>query len=274
MLAVGVMLLAATAPAEAVRPARIVSLNLCADAFLIALADRDQIAALTPSARDPGLSDVVALAADLPITDGSAEAVLALRPDLILASTYGRREARLLLARPGVTALELPPAESFAQIVDQIRVIAEAVGHPQRGEALIAAMEADLARVPGPPDGARPTVVHWQRRGFVSGAGTLMDEILTRAGLDNLGRTLARGPIDRIDLERLVHTRPDFVLVETADPVRPDLGARLVMHPAIDRFLKPGHRLALPQSATICGGPGFARAVTTLAERVAAATGR
>src|SRR5271167_3350439 len=75
----------ATAPA---RPHRIVSLNACADQYLIALADKDQIAALTQFARDPNLSFYAARARDYPYTHGQAEAVLALRPDLIVGSPH------------------------------------------------------------------------------------------------------------------------------------------------------------------------------------------
>ena len=52
-LLIGLLLIAAPAKAA---PERIVSLNLCADQMLLALADRGQIAALSHLATDPGIS--------------------------------------------------------------------------------------------------------------------------------------------------------------------------------------------------------------------------
>src|SRR5258708_34660116 len=69
-------------------PRHIVSLNTCADGYLMALADPGQIAALTRFARDPALSPQPALASRLPMTAGSVEAGLALDPDLGSASPF------------------------------------------------------------------------------------------------------------------------------------------------------------------------------------------
>ncbi len=76
------MLLIAGGPARAVE--RVVSLNLCSDQLLVMLAP-EKVAALTVLARDPSLSVVAAEARHLPVVRADAEAVLRLRPDLVLA---------------------------------------------------------------------------------------------------------------------------------------------------------------------------------------------
>ena len=101
------------APAP-VRPQRIVSLNACADEYLIALADKGQIAALTRFARDPSLS----FYADkrrrtYPISQGQAEAVLALHPDLVIASPYRAARTRWRCSRGRVRIFDMASAESF-----------------------------------------------------------------------------------------------------------------------------------------------------------------
>ena len=53
---------AVAAPPSNKAPQRIVSLNLCADQYLLALADRDQIAGLTRNAIDPDMSAAAAQA--------------------------------------------------------------------------------------------------------------------------------------------------------------------------------------------------------------------
>src|SRR3984957_11188315 len=122
-------------------PHRIVSLNTCADQFLIALADKTQIAALTKFARDPTLSFYADRARAYPISGGQAEAVLNLRPDLVIASPYDRAETVALL-EGRVSILALKPADSFDEVISDTRAVALAIGHPERGEALIRSMRA------------------------------------------------------------------------------------------------------------------------------------
>src|SRR5687768_16724460 len=70
------------ASAAAVPPRRVVSLNLCADQLLLALADRDQILSLSPLVRDASISYLRANGAGLPVNAGKAEAVLFSGADL------------------------------------------------------------------------------------------------------------------------------------------------------------------------------------------------
>jgi len=266
-------LLAFAGPAAAEgpeRPQRIVSLNLCADQYLIALADRDQVAALTHYSRDPALSFHAAEARDWPVAEGNAEQVLMLAPDLIIASPFRRRETMELLAPFDFATLEIRPAQSFAQIVDQTRAIAAAIGHPERGERLIAELEAALAAVP-PPEAGPPIAVHYQRRGFVTGTGTLLDEIMGRAGLANLAARLGRKSVGRVTLEEIVAAAPDLLLVSREDLDPRDLGTELLLHPVLQARYPADRRLVLPQAFTVCGGPPYPVAVELLSGQVRAA---
>ena len=70
-------LLAALLFCHGAQAAGVVSLNLCTDQYLVQLAP-EQVAALSPLARDPSLSVVAAEAARLPWVRADAEAVLKL----------------------------------------------------------------------------------------------------------------------------------------------------------------------------------------------------
>ena len=61
-------------------PSRIVSINLCADELLVALADPEQIAALSPYATDPDLSFMAKEAAKFRHDAGTAETVVDIDP--------------------------------------------------------------------------------------------------------------------------------------------------------------------------------------------------
>ncbi len=230
---------------------RVVSLNLCTDQMLVLLAP-NKIAALSPLARDPALSYVAPQAAHLPFVRASAEAVLRLHPDLILAAPYGAQTILALLAQEHIPILRLALPHDFAGIRQMTRALAAALGVRQRGEALLAAMDARLAALPRPAREVRALV--WEPRGLTEGPGTLTDAVLRAAGYDNAadGR--------RAGLEALLRRPPDLLVVPTA-PTFPSLATELLEHPAIANL----PRRAIPPALTICAGPFSADAAAMLA---------
>jgi iron complex transport system substrate-binding protein len=230
---------------------RVVSLNLCSDQLLVLLAP-EQVAALSPLARDPALSFVAARAAALPTVRSSAEAVLRLHPDLVLAGAFGAQTTLGLLEQEGVPVWRLEMPQDFAGIRAQTMRLAVRLGVPRRGAALIAAMDATL-RVVRPP-APRITAVAWEPRGYTAGAGTLMDAVLRAAGLTNTadGR--------RLGLEALLRHPPDLLVVPLS-PDYPSLATEMLDSPAIAAI----PRRTLPPELTICAGPFTAQAVAMLA---------
>ena len=230
---------------------RVVSLNLCTDQMLVLLAP-GKVAALTPLARDPSLSFVAAQAAHLPTVRASAEAVLRLQPDLILAEPYSAQTTLALLRDEGLRVLTVSEPRDFAAIRAETRNLAAALDVPERGESLIAAMDAELTSVPR----REPRrALAWEPRGFTAGPGTLMDAVLHAAGLTNAsdGR--------RIGLEALLRHRPDLLVV-SASPEYPSLASEMLNHPAVADI----PRRAIPPALTLCGGPFTADAASLLTE--------
>jgi iron complex transport system substrate-binding protein len=210
------------------------------------------VAALSPLARDPALSFVAAQAAGLPVVRASAEAVLRLHPDLILAGNFGAQTTVALLAQEGVPVWRLDMPQDFAAIRTQTMRLAERLGVPRRGAALIAAMDATLQSVR--PPAHRTTAVAWEPRGYTAGRGTLMDAVLRAAGLTNA----ATGR--RLGIEALLRHPPNLLVVpQTAE--YPSLATEMLDSPAVAAI----PRLALPPVLTICAGPFTARAVVMLA---------
>ena len=82
-------------------PSRIVSLDFCADQFLLELADRGQITALSTQSQAEH-SFWRARAKGIPQVRARAEAVLALRPDLVVRTYGGDPGIEHLLASAGV----------------------------------------------------------------------------------------------------------------------------------------------------------------------------
>ena len=258
--------LTAAAPAPA-PPRRIVSLNTCADQYVLALADPGQIAALSPYGHDPELSAAVAKARRFPVLKRPAEEVLALRPDLVIGFPDG---AGGVVGAPDGRwrKLGLASADSFAAIRAQIRQVAAIVGHPARGEALIAGMERDLAALPRPKRGG--VAAYYQRRGYMTGTGTLVDELMRRAGLTNLAAKLGKPALAQVPLEQMIAAKPDYLIVEEGSEAIVDQGTEMLHHPV----LRSIPRIRVPQSWTVCGGPAYVQAARSIIAQADAAPKR
>lgn len=250
------------APAP-VRPQRIVSLNLCTDQLLLALADRSQIAALTLNASDAEMSAAAAQAGNIQLLKESSEQLFALRPDLILGMPASRHPMLRPLGPDNYRTIDLESAESYDAIVAQIRTVAAAVGHPARGEALIRRMNGELARI-GKLSGGK-VAAYYQRRGYMTGTGTLIDDLMARTGLVNLAARLGKPPLSQMSLEEMVAARPDFLIVESATDIVTDQGSEMLHHPA----LKDIPRISVAEAWTVCGSPAYTRAARSIAAQIA-----
>ncbi|MBM3487781.1 MAG: ABC transporter substrate-binding protein [Alphaproteobacteria bacterium] len=263
--------LAVTTPVVAASegPRRIVSLNLCADQLVLRLADRDRIAAVTWLARDPELSIMAEAARTVPITRGGGEHVVSLAPDLVVAGVHTTRITVGFLKRLGYRVLDLDLPVTLDAVRAQIRLVAEALGRPVCGEALIAEMDRSLAAIPAGRVGARANVAVWQPNGFTVGTDTLIDTVIRAAGLDNFAARRGIAHYARLDLETLILGRPDFLVVNRADEGPAALATEMLRHRAIDAAIAATRRIVVPTRLWVCGGPETAEAIALLAAATA-----
>ncbi|WP_246505210.1 ABC transporter substrate-binding protein [Microvirga antarctica] len=265
-LATGLLLtLAAISAATAQeRPARVVSLNLCADQLLLRLADPAQIASLSPLSRDASLSYLADGATRFTANDGRGESILFSGADLVLTGSFGQQTRTALLRRRGFDVQALEPWRSLAHGREQIRLVAGRLGHPERGETLIGEIDAALADAAhAVPAGRR--ILTYYRRGWVPASDSLVSEILTHLGFsphqESLG--LERGGIVR--LETLVMTPPDALLLDDESGRAIDNGSALLTHPALAAAVPSTRRLSVDSRLSICGGPSTPALIQSLA---------
>ncbi|MEL7231178.1 MAG: ABC transporter substrate-binding protein, partial [Pseudomonadota bacterium] len=124
------------------RPLRIVSLDYCADQYVLKLADREQILAISPDA-DEAFSYMRDVAIGMPTVRPIAEDVLILKPDLVVRSYGGGPNAEAFFERAGIPVLQVGWAsnidsEEMGSIPSLIQHMADGLGHTERGDALVA----------------------------------------------------------------------------------------------------------------------------------------
>lgn len=249
------------------KPERVVSLNLCTDQLLLALADRGQIASLSFLARDATLSFLADKAVGLPVNEGRAEAILFSGADLVLTGTYGQQQQAALLQAQGLDVLTLGPWTSLEQGREQIRIVARSLGHPERGEALIEEIDAALERTRSIVPSKRSILI-FDRRGWVPALNSVENEILAQMGFKPHQEALGLTQGGTASLEAILTSPPDYLLVDEGSHRAIDQGSALFVHPALVKAVPLERRLTVPGRLTICGGPSTPSAIDALAAEV------
>lgn len=238
------LLAAALVAAPSVHGLRILSLDQCADQYVLALA-REQVVGLSHRADDPD-SRLRDRARGLPLRRASIEAVLGARPDVVVRSWGG--DARLLqaLERRGVTVVTLQDADDLDGVRTSVRRAATAFGRPERGEALLADMDRRLARARGAWRGQG--ALYLTPGAYTTGPGTLIDQLMRLTGLRNLARAPGYQPAPT---ERVVLNPPALVVRGFFDQTRWTRWAP-GRSPVLDRALAGRTAADLPASLLAC----------------------
>ncbi len=203
-----------------------------------------------------------------PAIAGSAEEVLASRPDLVLAGRYTTMTTRQLLSRVGVSMLEVDAVQDWDGIRRITREVAAAVGEAARGEALIARMDAQLAEVATLRAKVPLRAIGWSGAAEdVPGEDTLFNTILVTAGAVNI----AARPVGSsgFDLEEVLRARPRVLLRGIAYDDHRSLRSGLADHPVLRA--SPGLTIIdYPEGAWACGVPAAAEYALELARTLRA----
>ena len=240
---------AVATPAAAPQP-RVVSLDYCADQYVLGLADPDHVLAVSDHADDRH-SYLRAQARGVPQIRDDAEDVLALNPDLIVRGYDAGGRAAAYFDRLGLETFELGYASDFDDVEAMIRRTAAALGRSDTGEVRITRMRTQLARA---ADGPRLKALYMTPSGFTAGSGTLMDAFMSAAGFDNVIAEQGKSGWVSLPLERLHEQQPDVILAaffdgETA-PIDSWSASR---HTVFRRMMETTPVIYLDAAALSCG---------------------
>jgi iron complex transport system substrate-binding protein len=247
-------------------PARIVSLNPCLDAILLSVADPSQITALSHYSRDPSQSAVAAEAKRYPFTWGSAEEVVALKPDLVLTSGMGAVALTGVLPHLGIRQASFAVPATVDESLAQIARVSRLVGHADRGAALAARIRAALAAAAPRPGERRLGALIYEYHGLASGPHTLVDELMRRTGFDNFAPHYGLRRTGDVPLDALVAHPPQVLLAGRLAQNEPVWADRELSHPVLKALPAGVRRESFPEQLMFCGGPSIIPAVQALAQ--------
>jgi iron complex transport system substrate-binding protein len=247
------------------KPTRIVSLDFCADNYVLKLADRDQILALSPGA----VKDFTYMrdeAIGLPTVRPVAEDVLILKPDLVVRSYGGGPNAAAFFERAGIPVLQVGWAsnidgEDMGSIPSLIENMADGLGQSKRGQDLVQEFREGLSAIRSRE--SEKTALYMTPAGVTTGPGSLMHQALLKAGLTNFQQAAGWRSLP---LERLAYQKPDMVAASFFDTRtnHPDAWSA-AKHPVARAQLDGSNVVFIDGAWTACGGWYILDAVEALA---------
>lgn len=175
------------------------------------------------------------------LDDARIEAIAALKPDVVLASTSSRAMDRLDAL--GLVVVRLR-SDSHADVRRALDLVARLLGTPDAGERVWARIEREIdaaaARVPAALRGRR---VYFEIGGgpYAAGTASFIGQTLTRLGLANVVPA-DLGPFPKLNPEFVVRARPELIMGAQRDQA------------ALAR--RPGwHALPAVREGRLCGFP-------------------
>lgn len=204
----------------------------------------------------------------------SAEGVLSLGAGLLLGSAEAGPPAVLeQLKQAGMQVETFANEPTVEAARSRIQVIAERLGTPDKGRALVAKLDEDLARAAGRVASVKgtkpPRVLAVYARGagamMVAGTGTVADTLIRLSGAVNAAQGMQG--YKPLSAEAVVAAAPDFVLLPAGSVTTVGGAEGLAKQPGLSQV--KGWRLVTVEDVDFMGlGPGLGRAVGRLQDGV------
>lgn len=198
---------------------RVVSLLPAGTETLLALGARDHLVGRTRYDVDPRVADLPSVGGGL---DPSLEALVALRPDLVVAfESSSLSKVRLRLESLGIPVYAIE-AQDTADVYRSIHTLGHLVGRDAAADSLQGAIRAQLDSVRASvPRGPRPRVLYVASVDppMIAGSRTYIAELLDVAGAAPTAPAADAAFWPQVSLEALIRRDPDVIMLPVgSDP--------------------------------------------------------
>jgi iron complex transport system substrate-binding protein len=250
------------------------SVDNCADQYLLALAEREQIVAVSQDAQQE-FSYHADIAKGLPRVHSTSEELIALAPDIVISSWGWPAQDRRLPEQYGVEFVQIQFGHTPKVITENLRQISVALKRPQVAESIILQMEQRLVRARQRAEKivatANLTAAYITPSGTTSGSDTLMGSIMHMAGLRNVVAEHGYAGWRYLDLEQLVSDDPDILVASFFE-----MGSQttdnwsISRHKVMQNFLSNKPVVYIPSRYLGCSAWYFLDAVELIQDQVEA----
>lgn len=231
--------------------------------MLVELVPHDRISSISHYSQDPASTSIpLDLARRFSANTGTAEEIIALRPSLVIASGFTQPATREAFARAGLNTIYLDSPATIDASKAQVTELAAALGAGPEGRAMNARIDAAVTNAQW--KGASTPALLWIGGNLVSGGGTLLHDMMTRAGFSDHAAHYGLQFTGYLPMERVIADPPRVMLVPDAAgrdsrSRAAEIRRRALAHADV-------RQATFPRQLVNCGGPVIARAMTRLAQ--------
>lgn len=259
------------------KPQRILTGNLAYDTMVLGLTTPEHLTAVNSLSHDPMMSfvaeetkpikTVIRSSMEIPL-----ELVLKTRPDLIITSSWMDKNTVDMLRGLGYPVVVCRGPNSIEDVRSAVRLIAKALGEPERGEKLVARMDEELQETESILRQHKGT----QRQGLLisqmqswGGKGSMFDDLMNHARVTNGIAAVGLKSGEPLTKELILKADPDFFIVSAdraGDPVRgPKFLRQFFADPALSGMRGIHHIVPIPDRYIYCASQNVGQAVKALA---------
>ena len=247
---------------------RIVSINLCTDTLLFSLEDKDNIASVSMLAADPDYSPFYNQLEGISLNHSLIEELIALKPDLVLASNYSNPQVLFFLKQLGYNVKQIDTPFSLDGIDEALRDLGNILNKKERTEAVISNMnQRKQAVIDRLQNKSRPVLLSYSASGFTHGKHSMQGDLIEMAGFTNLAAKVGIQGSGNISLEEVLFHQPDYQLAQYSESENNhSLSQRLLLHPALSDGLPNTQEIHVPSNLWACASPYMIDALELLAQ--------
>ena len=189
----------------------------------MALVKPERIAALSRLVDDPGVSSIVEEAKHVPnrVQGNSMENVLTFKPDLVIIPDFHPPEMLQSARELGLKVYIYKTPSDIKGVKRSIRQIAALTGEKEKGEAVIAKMEARIQqvqqRLANIPASQRKRVIQLRSEGAFYAPDNSFGDVCRHAGVSDATLELKYPSAMEITQEKVVELNPDIIFVPDWD---------------------------------------------------------
>ncbi|QQR81627.1 MAG: cobalamin-binding protein [Deltaproteobacteria bacterium] len=200
---------------EASAYSRLISLKPSATEMIFALGAGDRLVGVTTYCKHPAEAEKIAKVGGY--SNPNLEKIISLKPDLVIlipdATSPRVYEA---LQRAHIETLVLK-GKTLHDIFDDLKTLGEKLDVANKAQSLVEKLQTEIKSIPQTEHKQTAYMVVQRNPLIIAGRGTFLSELMSLAGLKNLGDQ-ASLPYPRLSLEILLQKNPDMILDIDATP--------------------------------------------------------
>ncbi len=231
----------------------VLSLDYCADQYVLLLSDRAQITAVSKAAEDI-YSFYRDRAKGLSKTDSTIEEVIMLKPDFAVQTYRSAAHMDEMTARSNITLIATHYGSDPDTVQKNIEMVGKAVGEEERASDFIANYTNRLEALGIEPK-EKLRLAYITPSGITAGSGTSVDDIIKMAGYENYTESHGFNGWVNIPLELLIADPPDIFITSffERDAVTQSRWS-LARHDFLYKMMAELPTINIPSTLMSCGG--------------------